>query len=60
LIAVNLHETIERPGGKRGINIELILALEQSAAAHRETGGPNHLADVIKAISEHFVESDVR
>jgi hypothetical protein len=39
---------------------ELILALEQTAAAHRETGDPNNLADAIHAISEHLVTSDVR
>jgi hypothetical protein len=39
---------------------ELILALEQTAAAHRETGDPNSLADAIHAISEHLVTSDVR
>jgi hypothetical protein len=38
---------------------ELILALQQTAAAHRESGDPNNLADAIHAISEHLVESDI-
>jgi hypothetical protein len=39
---------------------ELVLALQQTASAHRETGDPNNLADAIHAISQHLVESDVR
>jgi hypothetical protein len=39
---------------------ELVLALQQTAATHRETGDPNNLADAIHAISEHLVTSDVR
>jgi hypothetical protein len=39
---------------------ELVVALQQTAAAHRETGDPNNLADAIHAISQHLVESDVR
>ena len=39
---------------------ELVLALQQSASAHRETGDPNNLADAIHAISQHLIESDVR
>jgi hypothetical protein len=31
---------------------ELILALQQTAAAHRESDDPNNLADAIHAISE--------
>jgi hypothetical protein len=39
---------------------ELVLALQQTASAHRETGDPNNLADAIHAISQHLVESDTR
>jgi hypothetical protein len=39
---------------------ELVLVLQQTAAAHRETGDPNNLADAIHAISQHLAESDVR
>jgi hypothetical protein len=39
---------------------ELVLALQQTASAQRETGDPNNLADAIHAISQHLVESDVR
>jgi hypothetical protein len=39
---------------------ELVLALQQTAATHRETGDPNNLADAIHIISEHLVASDVR
>jgi hypothetical protein len=47
---------------KRGVlNLdELVLALQQTASAHRKTGDPNNLADAIHAISQHLVESDVR
>jgi CRISPR-associated protein Cas1 len=47
---------------KRGVLSldELVLALQQTAAAHRETGDQNNLADAIHAISQHLVESDVR
>jgi hypothetical protein len=38
---------------------ELILALQQTAAIHRESGDPNNLADAINAISEHLMTSDV-
>jgi hypothetical protein len=39
---------------------ELVLALQQTASTHRETGDPNNLADAIHAISQHLVESDLR
>jgi hypothetical protein len=39
---------------------ELVLALQQTAATHREAGDPNHLADAIHAISEHLMTSDLR
>jgi hypothetical protein len=39
---------------------ELVLALQQTASAHRETGDPNNLANAIHAISQHLVESDIR
>jgi hypothetical protein len=39
---------------------ELVLALQQTAATHREAGDPNNLADAIHAISEHLMTSDIR
>jgi hypothetical protein len=39
---------------------ELVAALQQTAATHREAGDPNNLADAIHAISEHLLTSDVR
>jgi hypothetical protein len=39
---------------------QLVLALQQTASAHRETGDPNNLADAIHAISQLLVESDTR
>jgi hypothetical protein len=38
---------------------EFIVAIQQIAAAHRETGDPNNLADAIHAISAHLLESDI-
>lgn len=47
---------------KRGVlNLdELVLALQQTAATHREAGDPNNSADALHAISEHLVTSDAR
>lgn len=39
---------------------ELVLALQQTSARHRETGDPNNLANAIHMISEHLAASDVR
>ena len=39
---------------------EYITALQQMAAAHRETGDPNNLANAIHAISMHILSSDTQ
>jgi len=39
---------------------EFAAMLQQTAAAHRESGDPNNLADAISAISEHIQSSAVR
>jgi hypothetical protein len=59
---ISAYRTLAILLSRRGVlNLdELILALEQTAATHRETGDPNNLADAIHAISEHLVTSDVR
>ena len=59
---ISAYRTLAVLLSRRGVlNLdELILHLEQTAAAHRETGDPNNLADAIHAISEHLVTSDVR
>jgi hypothetical protein len=38
---------------------EFILRVEQTAAAHREAGDPNHLADAIHALGEMLETSMV-
>lgn len=37
-----------------------VTVVEQTAAAHREVGDPNNLADAIHAISEHIASSPER
>jgi hypothetical protein len=59
---ISAYRTLAVLLSKRGVLDldELVLALQQTAAMHRETGDPNNLADSIHAISEHLVGSDVR
>ena len=59
---ISAYRTLAVLLSKRGVLDldELVLALQQTAASHRETGDPNNLADAIHAISEHLVTSDVR
>ncbi len=38
---------------------DFALMLQQTAAAHREAGDPNDLADAINALSEHLQTSTV-
>jgi hypothetical protein len=62
LALISAYRTLAVLLDKRGVLSldELVLALQQMAAAHRDTGDPNNLADAIHAISQHLVESDVR
>lgn len=59
---ISAYRTLAVLLSKRGVLDldELVLALQQTAASHRDTGDPNNLADAIHAISEHLVTSDVR
>jgi hypothetical protein len=59
---ISAYRTLAVLLSKRGVLDldELVLALQQTAASHRETGDPNNLADAIHAISEHLATSDVR
>jgi hypothetical protein len=38
---------------------EFELLLQQTAAAHRENGDPNNLADALHALSEHLSSSEI-
>jgi hypothetical protein len=59
---ISAYRTLAVLLSQRGVlNLdELIVALQRTAATHREAGDPNNLADAIHAISEHLVTSDVR
>ena len=39
---------------------EFIHVVQQTAAAHRQSGDPHNLADAIHALSEHLLQSSTR
>ena len=59
LATISVLRTLVLELSRRGLldQGELVAILQTTAAAHREAGDPNNLADAIHAISEHLEDS---
>ena len=61
LALISAFRTLVLELSKRGVldAEEFATVLQQTAAAHRDAGDPNKLADAIHALSEHLQVSNV-